>query len=165
MYIVIARGGMIGKGLAARLTEARHDVVVIDVDPAVCEEIYAEHGALTINGSATELRTLEQARIEMRLAQIGVPAPTRLQKRHGDVVIGDILRQGRVGARELDCAERLVLFHRVSDKGVGALMHVIKSLDVPRPIFAVVTDTSITWTLSQLMAHLIEEKKAHEGST
>jgi len=107
----------------------------------------------------------EQARIDVRLAQIGVPAPVRLQKGHGNVVIGDILREDRIGSGELGCGERLVLFYRLSDKGVGALMQVFKSLDIPRPIFAVVTDTSITWTLSQLMAHLIEEKKAHEGST
>jgi len=45
------------------------------------------------------------------------------------------------------------------------LMQVFKSLEIPKPIFAVVTETSITWTLRQLMEHLIEEKQAHEGST
>jgi hypothetical protein len=59
----------------------------------------------------------------------------------------------------------LVLFYNLSDAGVRSLMQVFKSLDIPKPIFAIVTETSITWTLQQLMEHLVEEKRAHEGST
>jgi trk system potassium uptake protein len=64
MYITIAGGGTIGRGLAGRLIEAKHDVVIIDADRAVCEAIYAEIGALTIHGSATDLNVLENAGIE-----------------------------------------------------------------------------------------------------
>ncbi len=106
----------------------------------------------------------EHERIDARLSEIGVPAPTRLQKGHGSVVIGDILREGAVGTEDFDCRERLVLFYNLSDAGVRSLMQVFKSLGIPKPIFAVVTETSITWTLRQLMEHLIEEKRAHEGS-
>ena len=105
----------------------------------------------------------EQERMVEGLARIGVPAPTRLEKRHGSVVLGDILRHGAIGAEEFDCTERLVLFYNLSDPGVRSLMQVIKSLQIPPPIFAVVTETSITWTLAKLMEHLIEEKRAHEG--
>jgi hypothetical protein len=87
-----------------------------------------------------------------------------LEKRHGSVVIGDILREGAIGTEEFDCPERLVLFYNLSEAGVRSLMRVFKSLEIPRPIFAIVTETSITWTLQQLMEHLIEEKQAHEGS-
>ncbi|MBT3272359.1 MAG: TrkA family potassium uptake protein [Spirochaetales bacterium] len=64
MYITVAGGGRIGRGLAKRLVEAKHDVVVIDRDKAICESIYAEYGALTINGNATDLTVLENAGIE-----------------------------------------------------------------------------------------------------
>jgi hypothetical protein len=107
----------------------------------------------------------ENERIDRRLAEIGVPPPLQLGKRHGSVVIGDILRQGAIGNEEFECPERLVLFYNLSDSGVTSLMRVFKSLEIPRPIFAVVTETSITWTLRQLMEHLSEEKRAHEGST
>jgi hypothetical protein len=107
----------------------------------------------------------ERERIDERLAEIGVPPPARLEKRHGSVVIGDILRQGAIGSEEFDCRERLVLFYNLSDAVVRSLMQVFKSLEVPKPIFAIVTETSITWTLRQLMEHLIEEKRAHEDST
>jgi hypothetical protein len=106
----------------------------------------------------------EQKRIDQRLAEIGVPSPTRLGKRHGSAVIGDILREGAIGAKEFDCQERLVLFYNLSDAGVRSLMQVFKSLEIPKPIFAIVTETSITWTLERLMEHLIEEKRTHESS-
>ena len=64
MYITVAGGGRIGRGLAKRLVEAKHDVVVIDQSKATCESIYAEYGALTINGNATDLAVLENAGIE-----------------------------------------------------------------------------------------------------
>ena len=68
---------------------------------------------LVFGFSAEELR-----RIDERLVAIGIPAPTRLEKRHGKIVIGDILRQGKIGEEEFDCDERLVLFFKLSDGGV-----------------------------------------------
>lgn len=64
MYIVIAGGGLIGKGLAKALVAQKHDVVVIDKDQKVCEEVYSQYGTVTIQGSATALETLESARLD-----------------------------------------------------------------------------------------------------
>jgi trk system potassium uptake protein TrkA len=63
MYIVIGGGGSTGGRLAAVLSD-RHDVVVIEMDQRRCEQLYAELGILTINGSATDIRVLEEAGIE-----------------------------------------------------------------------------------------------------
>ena len=64
MQITIAGGGRIGRGLAKRLGETKHDVIIIDSDKGVCEEIYSEYGAVTIHGSATDLRTLQNSNVE-----------------------------------------------------------------------------------------------------
>ena len=61
MYIVIAGAGLVGRGLAERLIEGRHDVVVIDQDKAVCEYLAARLGITAFNGSATNIDILEQA--------------------------------------------------------------------------------------------------------
>jgi trk system potassium uptake protein TrkA len=61
MYIIVAGGGAIGQPLTKMLVENNHDVVVIDKDANVCESVYAETGALTIHGNATDLRILEQS--------------------------------------------------------------------------------------------------------
>ena len=61
MYIVIAGAGLVGGGLAKRLVESGHDVVVIDKDKGVCEWLASRLGTLVVNGSATNIDVLEQA--------------------------------------------------------------------------------------------------------
>ena len=64
MYIMIGGGGFIGKGITKELVALKHDVVVIDTDEEACEEIYSKYGAVTIQGNATDLETLESAGID-----------------------------------------------------------------------------------------------------
>ena len=64
MYIIIAGGGAIGKGLTKKLANQKHEVVVIDQNSEVCEDIYARYGAITINGNSTDVETLEGAGID-----------------------------------------------------------------------------------------------------
>lgn len=63
MYITIAGGGMVGRGLAQRLVERRHDVVVIDIDEEVCNLIYRKYGAVSIHGNATDIDVLQRAEL------------------------------------------------------------------------------------------------------
>ena len=63
MYIVIAGAGLVGRGLARRLTEGKHDVTVIDANREVCEEVYARLGTPTIHGEATSIAVLEEAEL------------------------------------------------------------------------------------------------------
>ena len=72
MYVVIAGGGLFGQGLAARLVEGRHDVVVVESDRAVCENVSSKVGALVLCGSATSIDVLEEAGI--RKADVAVGA-------------------------------------------------------------------------------------------
>jgi len=58
MYVVVAGGGTYGKIIASNLMEHRHDVVVIEIDPEVCEYLYAKLGLLTVRGTATDINVL-----------------------------------------------------------------------------------------------------------
>lgn len=68
MHIVIAGGGLMGITLAHRLLHGddakEHYVVLLDRDSAVCDYAYHQIGAIAICGSATSLRTLEEAGIK-----------------------------------------------------------------------------------------------------
>ncbi len=64
MYIVIAGAGLVGRGLAAQLVKARHDVVVIDKDKEVCERVASRLGAMALCGSASSIEILKQAGID-----------------------------------------------------------------------------------------------------
>ena len=61
MRIIVAGAGVIGYQIIKVLVENKHDVVVIDINRDVCETIYAETGAMSIHGSATDIRLLEKA--------------------------------------------------------------------------------------------------------
>jgi trk system potassium uptake protein TrkA len=60
-YIIVAGGGALGREVTAALLSRRHDVVVIDRDKHTCDTIYAELGAVTVHGSATDLHVLADA--------------------------------------------------------------------------------------------------------
>jgi len=72
VYIVVAGGGLLGYGVAQRLVDGRHDVVVIERDRTVCEQISSRTGALAIHGTATDVAILEEAGI--RKADVAVGA-------------------------------------------------------------------------------------------
>lgn len=72
MYTVIAGGGQIGQGLARRLSERRHDVVVIEHDRDTCESLAARLGVVTVHGNATDIDVLHDAGIEK--AEVAVAA-------------------------------------------------------------------------------------------
>jgi len=64
MYIIIAGAGMVGSGLARRLLDKKHDVVIIDVNKEICDKLYAQTGVIAINGSGTRIEVLQDAGIE-----------------------------------------------------------------------------------------------------
>ncbi len=72
MYIVIAGAGMIGTALAEHLSAAKHDVVVIDLDKERSELVYSELGVMSVNGSATNIRVLEDAGIQRADVAVGL---------------------------------------------------------------------------------------------
>ena len=71
MYVVIAGGGMVGGTLARLLVEHRHDVVVVEKDRTVCEDISSHIGALTLQGTATDIDLLEEAGMNKAEVAIG----------------------------------------------------------------------------------------------
>lgn len=64
MHVIIAGGGLIGRGLGKKLADNKHDVVIIDKSMETCESIYEEIGAVTIVGNAIKIETLENAHID-----------------------------------------------------------------------------------------------------
>jgi len=55
--------------------------------------------------------------------------------------------------------ERLILFNNFEDVELNETIKKIKMKIQPAPIFAIITDTSIDWTLEYLLEHLVEERE------
>jgi trk system potassium uptake protein TrkA len=64
MYVVIAGAGIVGSELVRRLLENKHDVVVVDPDRAICDKLYAQTGAVVVNGSVARIENLREAGID-----------------------------------------------------------------------------------------------------
>jgi hypothetical protein len=128
-----------------------------------------ERARLLVFGFGAE----EQACIDAALAEAGAPPATRIRPNQRSLVLGEIIRAaaqepgggGQSPAQPGSGEPPLVLFHNLTDAGITALMGLVRQLPVPRPIFAVVTPTSITWTVEELVEHLLEEQRAFEART
>src|SRR6056297_1809662 len=72
MYIVVAGAGLMGQGLIKHLVGNKHDVVAIDVDEEVCDRVYRNYGAVSVNGDATDVDVLEEAKIEKAAVAVGL---------------------------------------------------------------------------------------------
>lgn len=71
MYIIIAGGGIAGRGITKALSKT-HDVVVIDNELENCEKISSKYGAVAILGDAANINTLKEAGIEKCDYALGV---------------------------------------------------------------------------------------------
>lgn len=88
-----------------------------------------------------------------------------IHKNMGMVTIKEILNdmQGSQDAAELP-NEKLLLFNNYQDKELYDLIANIKEVRPANTILAAVTPTSIEWTISYLLEHLIEEREAYRNS-
>lgn len=64
MYVIIAGAGMVGRKITEELIDSGHDVVVVDIDPDVCDMMSVETGAKVINGDASSIDILRKAGVE-----------------------------------------------------------------------------------------------------
>lgn len=64
MYAVIAGGGKVGRAIASDLLTDGHEVTIFELRPERTEALQREHDVLVIQGDATDVRYLEQARPE-----------------------------------------------------------------------------------------------------
>lgn len=55
--------------------------------------------------------------------------------------------------------EKVMLFNNLSDEEIDRAIKAVRSKLKERPILAVVTPTSMEWTLETLINHLIEERE------
>ena len=100
----------------------------------------------------------EKEKLDAVLTEIKAPPAFSIEKDQGRLVLGRIIHDNERGGEEFRCDEKVLLFYNIPQKGVYLLMQVFKSADLPKPIYAVVTEHSITWPFNELVEHLIEER-------
>lgn len=80
--------------------------------------------------------------------------------KHGENTINDILSGKIEENNEKVLSSKAVIFNNIPAQKVSGFLDSLKKMRMRRPLTAMVTETSIDWTLSNLIANLIEENTA-----
>jgi trk system potassium uptake protein TrkA len=103
MHIVIAGAGRVGSELASRMSEAGHDVVVIDRDVHALDILGSEFNGATVLGEAFDVGALREASIEDADAFLAVTSSDNVNLMATEVV-RRVFKTGRAIARLFDPA-------------------------------------------------------------
>jgi hypothetical protein len=104
----------------------------------------------------------EKNKLDVILSEIGAPLAVTIDPGQGRHRLQDII-DGKPPAPEPFLSdEKVILFHEVPQKGVMFLIKFFKQVDLPRPIYAMVTEHSINWPFHELLEHLMEERDRME---
>jgi hypothetical protein len=107
----------------------------------------------------------EKNKLDVILSEIGAPSAVTIEPGQGHHRLQDILDGKPPSPEPFLSGEKVILFHDVPQKGVMFLIKFFKQVDLPRPIYAMVTEHSINWPFNELLEHLTEERDRMEKQT
>lgn len=102
----------------------------------------------------------EKKRLDTVLRELGAPPAVTIERNQGYLPLKEIIHTDKRSEKEFSHSEKVILFYNIPQKGILFLINDFKGRDLPRPIYAVVTEHSILWPFNHLLDHLIEEREA-----
>ena len=100
----------------------------------------------------------EMLRIDQFFQEIAAPPACVIEHDQGNLLVHEIIFTEKKADDDFTCDEKVMLFFNVPAETIHAVMRESKTRDLPRPIYAVVTEQSIEWKFSDLVDHLIRER-------
>ena len=88
---------------------------------------------------------------------VGIRDCIFLDSKNGDNNISD-------GNEEL-WTNKAMIFNNITQIKINGFLDSLKKMKIARPLSAVVTETTIDWTLNKLVYNLIQERKAIQSGT
>lgn len=101
----------------------------------------------------------EKSLLDDLLQRIGAPGAVSIEASQGHLRMSEIIDGSGERGENYVSGEKAILFYNVPQKGVFFLIDTFKKVDLPRPIYAVVTEHSIEWPFCKLLEHLVEERE------
>ncbi|HHO76955.1 MAG TPA: DUF3783 domain-containing protein [Deltaproteobacteria bacterium] len=100
----------------------------------------------------------EILKIDQFFQEIGAPQACVIEIDQGHLLVHEILFTDKRSREEFACDEKIMLFYNTPADMVHTIMSKTKNTDLPRPIYAMITEQSIEWKFSYLAGHLIKER-------
>lgn len=96
------------------------------------------------------------------LTKNNLPIYKVIDESMGKMKIGDILNGLKLEVYNSHLPkEKVILFNNFDDQELNSMITGIRKGFKIRPIIAVVTETSVSWSFEYLLEHLIEEREWH----
>lgn len=102
----------------------------------------------------------EKIQMDQFLAEVQAPPAFAIRKNQGYLPLQEIIHFDKNGDQEFDCDEKVALFYNIPAKGISFLIDQSKQRQLPRPIYAAVTEESIHWSFHELVQELVQEREA-----
>jgi hypothetical protein len=106
--------------------------------------------------------TEEKRALDALLSEIGAPPAECIDRTRAHLTLREIIDGTGPCGEAFASDEKVLLFHAIPQKGVLFLIQTFRQKELPRPIYAVVTEHSIGWPFSELLEHLVEERNRME---
>ena len=111
------------------------------------------------------LTGVEEENLNSLLSKLSILPCRVIEKNMGNITIKELLHNINEVKSDIDLPnEKLLLFSNYADKELYDLIDSIRKIKSSNTILAAVTPTSITWTVSYLINHLIKEREAYRIS-
>lgn len=91
---------------------------------------------------------------------VGIKDCIFLDSTNGKTTISDILNNEISDDNEEKWINKAVVFNNINQTKISGFLDSLKKMKIARPLSAVVTETTIDWTLNKLVYNLIQERNA-----
>lgn len=91
---------------------------------------------------------------------IGIKDYVFVNSENGKSTIKDILDDNISSDNEDTWTNRAIIFNNITQIKINGFLDSLKKMKIAKPLSAVVTNTTIDWTLNKLVYNLIQERQA-----
>ena len=102
----------------------------------------------------------ESAMIKNMGRLVGIRDFIFVDSKNGKTTIKDILDNEISNDNEEIWTNKAMIFNNITQLKINGFLDSLKKMKIARPLSAVVTETTIDWTLNKLVYNLIQERQA-----
>lgn len=91
---------------------------------------------------------------------VGIKDCVFIDSKNGNTTIKDILNDNISNDNEDTWQNKAMIFNNITQLKINGFLESLKKMKIARPLSAVVTETTIDWSLNKLVYNLMQERNA-----